>query len=274
MNITQNNKFINQSIKEVELLEQTKSSFQTIEIFNHPFFGKMMMLDGEASIAQNCSFSYFETITHIGLCTKADVKDVLIIGGGNGGIANEVLKHKEVKSIDIVEIDELIPAISKKHFEFSKALEKASIFIQNGYDFIQEKEKNSYDIIIIDTPTLKEKDFDEAFFAQISKILTKDGIMILRSFDYDFEFLQYEQRMKQIRNYFRFVLPAYSKDLLSISGKTSLIYASKKHHPLANLLVQKIDMTEGLEFYNDEIHRASFAISNDLFKRLLRTMKI
>ena len=250
------------------IVEQTKSKYQTITIKQDPFFRKIMLLDDEPSIDEKMSFCYFETMANIALCVKPEVKSVLIIGGGNGGIANEVLRHKEVENIDIVEIDELILSISKKHFSFAKSLKSANLFIQDGFSFSQEAKDKTYDIVLIDVPELKEKKSNKAFFGHISRILKDDGIMLTRSFDMDFELEKYKDKILQIKDFFRFVLPANSKDLIAHYKKTSLIFASKKYHPLADLIVQKIDMLEGLNFYDDEVHKASFAIGKDLFKKL------
>jgi spermidine synthase len=256
------------------VLEQTKSEYQTITIQEDPFFGKIMLLDNEPSIDENMSFYYHETITNIALCVKPEVENVLIIGGGNGGIANEILKHKEVKNIDIVEIDELILSISKKYFSFAKSLEKANLFIEDGFSFVQKSKDKIYDIVLIDVPEFKKNKMDKVFFGHVSRILKNDGIMVARSFDMDFEFEEYKNKISQARDFFRFILPANSKNLIATYKKTSLIFASKKYHPLADLIVQKIDMLDNLNFYDDEIHKASFAIGKDLFKKLLPFIKI
>src|SRR5690554_4098133 len=98
------NYFLNWRIKEVIYKKQTK--YQDLEILDLYEYGKTLVLDGAIQVTEEDEYIYNEMITHIPLSIHSNPKDVLIIGGGDGGALREVLKYKCVKTVDLVEIDE------------------------------------------------------------------------------------------------------------------------------------------------------------------------
>lgn len=279
MQIKESNNVFSKTIEETEALEERESGFQTIGVFENEFFGNIMTLDGIPSIASKRSYRYFETAAQSAVCTHPNATKVLIIGGGNGGVATEVLKHKEIECVDIVEIDSEVIELSKKYFpEIAAAFDetRANLIAKEGYEFVRDAADKSYDIILIDALDAlgNAVSFDKVFFAHANRILNDDGILICRAEDMDMEIEAYINRMETVAEFFRFALPFTAPDLLSVSGKISLIYASKRYHPTADLLLQRIDMVEGLKYYNADRHNGNFAMGTDTFQELLGSMKI
>lgn len=279
MQIKESNNIFSKTLEEAEALEERESGFQTIGVFENEFFGKIMTLDGIPSIASKRSYRYFETAAQSALCTHPTAKKVLIIGGGNGGLSTEVLRHKEIESIDVIEIDSEVTELSKKYFpELTKAFDdcRLTLLPKDGYEFVRDAADKSYDIILIDALDALGNgiSFDKVFFAHANRILSDDGILICRAEDMDFEFDAYKTRVETVAEFFRFALPFNADDLLAVTGKTSLIYASKRYHPTADLLLQRIDMLEGLKYYNADRHNGNFAMGTDMFQELLGSMKI
>ena len=107
---------------EVErVLYEMQTEHQHLVLFEHKYFGKMLMLDGATQITKRDEFIYQEMMSHVPIFAHGNAREVLIIGGGDCGIAEEVLKHKSVKRLTQVEIDASVVEFSKEHFpEFTK----------------------------------------------------------------------------------------------------------------------------------------------------------
>src|SRR5271167_1454281 len=98
-----------------KVLYEMQTEHQHLVLFEHPFFGKMLMLDGATQVTTRDEFVYHEMMTHVPLFAHGNAREVLIVGGGDCGIAEEVLKHKEVKRLTQVEIDASVVEFSKEH---------------------------------------------------------------------------------------------------------------------------------------------------------------
>jgi spermidine synthase len=103
------------------VLYETQTEHQHLVLFEHAFFGKVLMLDGATQVTSKDEFIYHEMMTHVPILAHGHAREVLIIGGGDCGIAEEVLKHASVKRLTQVEIDPSVVEFSKEHFpEFTR----------------------------------------------------------------------------------------------------------------------------------------------------------
>src|SRR5882757_7046481 len=103
------------------VMYEMQTEHQHLILFQHPFFGKMLMLDGATQVTTKDEFIYHEMMTHVPILAHGRAKEVLIVGGGDCGIAEEVLKHRSVRCLTQVEIDASVVEFSKEHFhEFTK----------------------------------------------------------------------------------------------------------------------------------------------------------
>src|ERR1700722_14655771 len=98
------------------LFYELHTEHQHLILFEQRYFGKMLMLDGATQISKRDEFIYQEMMSHVPLFAHGNAQDVLIIGGGDCGIAEEVLKHKTVKRLTQVEIDAKVVEFAKEHF--------------------------------------------------------------------------------------------------------------------------------------------------------------
>ena len=96
------------SIKTDRQIYGAQSDFQRIDIFESAEFGRFLTLDGYMMLTEKDEFIYHEMIAHVPMAVHPNVKDVLIIGGGDGGVIRELAHYPEIESIDLVEIDELV----------------------------------------------------------------------------------------------------------------------------------------------------------------------
>ena len=92
-----------------------QSEFQRIDVFDSPEFGRFLALDGYMMLTEKDEFIYHEMITHVPMAVHPRVKDVLVIGAGDGGVIRELTRYPDVEHIDMVEIDPLVVEVCKKY---------------------------------------------------------------------------------------------------------------------------------------------------------------
>ena len=136
------------------VLYEEHTEHQRLVLFEHKHFGKMLMLDGATQVTAHDEFIYHEMMTHVPILAHGKAKNVLIIGGGDCGIAEEALKHKALKSVVQVEIDESVVEFSKEHFpEFTRPVFRDKRFesvIDDGMKYVAKTDRR-FDVIIVDS---------------------------------------------------------------------------------------------------------------------------
>ena len=162
-----------------------KTPLQFIQLFENEHYGKVLLLDGATQLVEKIEHQYHEPLAHIGLLSFKDKVDrVLILGGGDGGLDREVLKHP-VNTIDHVELDEEVLLFCKEHLPaisggaFSNP--NVHLFFEDGKTYVEKCQK-TYDIIVMDMidpvgPARSLYILD--FFSAVKKCLTKDGVFVL-----------------------------------------------------------------------------------------------
>jgi len=160
---------------------------QHLVLFEHPFFGKMLMLDGATQATSKDEFVYHEMMTHVPIFAHGNPREVLIVGGGDCGIAEEVLKHKSVRRLTQVEIDASVVEFSKEHFpEFTKPVltnKRFDLIIDDGMNYVAKTDRR-FDIIIVDStdPLGPGKVlFSEKFYAACKRCMAKGGLLITQN---------------------------------------------------------------------------------------------
>src|SRR5215475_14373400 len=136
------------------VLYEARTDHQHLVVFEHQHFGKVLMLDGATQVTTRDEFIYHEMMTHVPIFAHGNARDVLIIGGGDCGIAEEVLKHKLVRRVTQVEIDASVVEFSREHFpEFTKPVlsnKRFDVIIGDGMKFVAGT-KQRFDVIIVDS---------------------------------------------------------------------------------------------------------------------------
>jgi spermidine synthase len=170
-----------------KVLYEMQTEHQHLILFEHQFFGKMLMLDGATQISSRDEFIYQEMMSHLPLFAHGNPKEVLIIGGGDCGIAEEVLKHKSVKHLTQVEIDENVVEFAKEHYpEFTKPVfadKRFESVIDDGFKYVGET-KRRFDVIIVDSTDPQGPGailFTKEFYARCKRCLTKGGILVTQN---------------------------------------------------------------------------------------------
>ena len=173
---------------EVErVLYEMQTEHQHLVLFEHKFFGKMLMLDGATQVTTRDEFIYNEMMSHVPILAHGDAKEVLIVGGGDCGIAEEVLKHKSVKRLTQVEIDASVVEFSKEHFpEFTRPVlgdKRFDLVIDDGMNYVAKTDRR-FDVIIVDSTDPQGPGkvlFSRKFYAACRRCMRKGGVMVTQN---------------------------------------------------------------------------------------------
>jgi len=256
----------NQNLLIESVIAKKKSKYQKIEIFNSKKFGKVMALDKVIQITENDHHGYSEMLTHVPIISHGNVKKVLIIGGGDGAIAHELLKYSSIKKIILCEIDEEVIKLSKKYLyniNFgSLDNKKINIVINDAAKFVSKKEyKNYFDLIIVDRPDPigpGKKLFQKIFYKNIKNITNKNGIAVFQNGVPFFQKSELKKTSKHLKNIFQFsgvyltVVPSYA------GGYISLTWASNKTN-MKKIIKNNINVPD-TKYYSQHIHNSSFKL--------------
>lgn len=256
------------SIKVKEHIYSKKSPFQKIDVFDTYEFGKILVIDGFIMITEKDEFIYHEMATHVPMAVNPDIKNVLVIGGGDGGCVRELTKYDTIERIDMVEIDKLVVDACRELFPITSSRltdPRVSLYYEDGIKFVQEKEK-AYDLIIVDSTDPigpGEGLFTSKFYKNCYRSLTKNGILVNQNESpyYEGDAKAMLKAVNKIRNVFpvhkvyQFHMPTYA------SGHWTFGFASKKLNPIEDFDADRWNSL-GIEtkYYNTDIHVGSFAL--------------
>ncbi|GAB6077972.1 polyamine aminopropyltransferase [Hydrogenobaculum acidophilum] len=257
-----------------KILYEGKSKYQEIQVVESHYFGKMLILDGVVQFTEKNEFFYHEMLTHPVMFAHKNPENVLIIGGGDGGILREVLKHKSVKKAVLVDIDKDVVEVSKKFFPTvacSMDDPRAIILNEDGFKYIQDY-KNEFDIIIVDSTDpvgFAHVLTTEEFFKYVFEALKEDGIYVGQSESLHYHLdivVRFQKALKKsfpIVDLYTTVIPVYAGYWWTFS------VGSKVYNPRE--ISRDVDVET--RFYSDEIHKNAFLPPNFYQKVLNGTFK-
>ena len=243
-----------------------KSPFQTVDVVETELLGKMLLNDGLVMVTEKDEFVYHDMICHVPLFTHPNPKKVLVIGGGDGGTAREVLRHKSVEKCVMVEIDEMVVDACKEFIpQTSSALSdpRLELIIGDGIKFVEETTEK-FDVIIVDSTDPigpAEPLFNISFYQNIANCLTDDGIVVSQG-ESPFYHVEMQQKLLGIIDEVFPISTIYNfSNLTYPGGLWSFTFGSKKYHPVKDFDPSRVgDSGLSFEYYNTEIHKGAFAI--------------
>lgn len=252
---------ITAKIKQTLHTEQTE--FQKLDMVETEEFGNMLILDGMVMTTKKDEFVYHEMVAHVPLFTHPNPENVLVVGGGDGGVIREVLKHPSVKKATLVEIDGKVIEYSKKFLpEIAGELEnpRVEVIVGDGFMHIAESD-NEYDVIMVDStepvgPAVNL--FTKGFYAGISKALKEDGLFVAQTDNPWFKADLIRTVQRDVKEIFPIVrlytanVPTYP------SGLWTFTIGSKKYDPLAVEESRFHDIET--KYYTKELHKAAFVL--------------
>ncbi|SDM51993.1 polyamine aminopropyltransferase [Sediminibacillus halophilus] len=244
-------------------LHSEQTDFQKLDILETEEWGNMLVLDGMVMTTQKDEFVYHEMVAHVPLFTHPNPKHVLVVGGGDGGVIREVLKHEQVESATLVEIDGKVIEYSKQYLpEIAGDLDdpRVEVKVADGFMHIAESER-AYDVIMVDStepvgPAVNL--FTRGFYDGIAKALKDDGIFVAQTDNPWFKADLIKQVYHDVQEIFP-VTRLYTANIPTYpSGLWTFTIGSKIHDPL-KVKAERFKEIE-TKYYTKELHYASFAL--------------
>ncbi len=263
--VTEGNSGFAVSIEVGEHLFSQKSAFQQIDIYDTPFCGRLLVLDGVVQLTEFDEFAYQEMLTHTPMFSHPAPRRALVIGGGDGGVLREIARHQCVEEIDICEIDEEVINAARQFIPSTACGfddPRVKIHIADGSVFVKEHH-DFYDVIIVDSTDPAgpgESLFNEKFYYGMKTALRKDGIITSQSESVFLHpkivsrLVSVTKKLFPVYGYFLIMVPTYP------SGNIGACIGSAIHdirHP-----ARKPDavMQAALKYYTADVHRAAFKL--------------
>lgn len=258
------------SLEITKYLHVEDSPFQHIEMMHNETYGNFMTLDGYIQVTERDEFVYHDMIVHPSMATNPAIKNILIIGGGDGGTAREAARYKSVEKIDMVEIDERVVRLCQQYLPtMSCMLEKdprINLFFEDGLAFVKNAKDGAYDLILVDSTDPigpGEGLFTYDFYSNCFRALTPNGILINQHecafFPRDtHEMKRAHEKIRKvfpIAKVYGFNVPTYS------TGYWYFGFASKNLDPIKD---HKPEVWESFglktKYYNSDLHNGCFAL--------------
>ncbi|MCX6090607.1 MAG: polyamine aminopropyltransferase [Atribacterota bacterium] len=243
-----------------ETLFSGKTRFQEIAVLDTWLYGRTLLLDGIVQTTEKDEFMYHEMIVHPALVTVPKPKNVLIVGGGDGGASREILKHP-VDSVTLVDIDEGVIDISRQYFPQLGNWKdsRLSVYVEDAVRYMA-KTRDVFDVIIMDSTDplpsgVAEPLFSRAFFQDASDHLSEDGVLVSQ-IEPPFFHPQRIQKLWQHLDMFPIVKIYWGLVPTYPGGVWTYIIASKKHDP------QKVtkNLPFSTRYYSRAVHEAAFIL--------------
>lgn len=177
-------------------LVKHQSDYQLIEVHQSDHYGKLLVLDGVLQLTEKDADSYNEMMAHLPLFQHPSPKRVLVIGGGDGSVVAEVLKHDSVVQVDHVDLDQQVIDVCRQHFAWGKVWDdpRVNLYIQDGAAFVKNAPSDYYDVIIQDSsdPWTWDDDghvmelpssalYTKEHMQNIHRVLTENGVLNLQA---------------------------------------------------------------------------------------------
>jgi spermidine synthase len=253
-----------------EMLYEVKTDHQHLIIFHNAVFGRVMVLDGVVQTTEKDEFIYHEMLSHVPILAHGRARRVLIIGGGDGGMLREVLRHRQIAHVTQVEIDrqviDLCCTYLPNHSQGAFDDPRVTIVIDDGLNFVRST-RDKYDVIISDSTDPigpGEALFKEDFYTQCRNCLTPGGILVTQN---GVAFMQLEEvkttalRLSRVFDDWHFyvaAVPTYIGGVMTFAWATDNL--SLRHVDINALKERYLASGISTRYYTPEIHLAAFAL--------------
>ena len=252
------------------VLFDTETGQQRLVLVENPIFGRMLSLDGVTQVTERDEFVYHEMLTHVPMLAHGNARRVLIIGGGDGGILREVLRHPNVEQATMVEIDagvvsfsrEWLPTVSDGAFDDPRL----NLVIADGAAFVRDT-TDRFDVVIIDSTDPigpGEVLFTDSFYGHVRRLLNPGGVVVTQN---GVPFLQPDELLGTMRAFralfqvatcYLVTVPTYTGGPMALGFGTddaALLHVSE---PTLAERLAGLDFTPG--YYSPAVHRGAFAL--------------
>lgn len=252
-----------------KVLYKGKSDFQEIIVFENPYFGRVLVLDGVVQLTERDEFIYHEMLTHVVMHAHPNAKVVAVIGGGDGGAVREILKHDSVEKLYFVEIDPEVIEISKRFFPtVSSSIDDPRVKIKcmDGAEFVKNL-KNELDVIVVDSTDIigfAKSLFTVEFFKSVRDALTENGMFVTLSESLIF----HKDLVYEVQNSMKLIFPIvdlYTASIATYAGNWWTFSVGSK--TLSPRQIRK-PVKVKTKLYSEELHQLCF-LPESLYQKLL-----
>lgn len=256
-----------QCIEVTGKLFETQSEFQKIEIYETRKLGKLLLLDGIIQLTSYDEFAYQEMMAHLPCFSFGKPKNVLVIGGGDGGVLRELARHPDIETLDICEIDAEVIAAARKYLpEMACGFDdpRVRINIADGSKFILEHPAG-YDVIIVDStdPGGPGAPLFGADFYRNLKIALRPGGVVATQAESPWLLPDVmKQLMTAAGNNFKYTgyasisVPTYPTGMIGMCVASDAPVVGQPQAEVPE------ELAKVLRYYNSDVHRAAFALPN------------
>jgi spermidine synthase len=258
-----------------ETLFSGESQYQKIEVIDTVGFGRVLVIDNVFMTSEYDEFLYHEMLAHPALTTAPSIERVLVIGGGDGGTVREVLRHPDVRECVMIEIDEMVVNASKEYLPgIGTAWDDPRLDVRfiDGIEYVKKSNDDKYDVILLDGTDPVGPGavlFDESFYEGSKRMLAPRGVMALQSESPLLMMDLFVEIQHKLRNQFSEVHPYLGPVPLYGTGTWSWTWCSNTGEPLRAIPERQEAIVEASKAYNEDLHRAIFALPNYV-KRALK----
>ena len=259
-----------QGLKVDAVLYDSETEHQRLQVFQNPQFGRFLTLDGVVQTTEGDEFIYHEMMAHTPIIAHGNARRVLIIGGGDGGMAREVLRHNAVEHVTMVEIDAGVVEFSKEYLPTLSAGAfddpRLSLVIADGAEFVKTSE-DQFDVIIVDSTDPigpGEVLFTDTFYGRAKRLLNDGGIIVTQN---GVPFMQGEELTNTMRAFralfadatcYLATIPTYAGGPMAFGWGTD---GDARATPLEVLEGRfAASGVTGLRYYTPEVGQAAFAL--------------
>jgi spermidine synthase len=257
-----------------EVLHDVQTPYQRVRILESPKYGKLLTLDDMFMTTENDEFHYHEMIAHPTIFAHGEIKKVLVIGGGDGGTVREVLRHEDVESVTMVEIDGEVIEACKKHLPtIASAFDdkRLEVIVGDGIEYVKNADSDAYDMIIVDGSDPvgpAEGLFSVAFYENCYRSLNENGVLVAQGESPKFNENAFAELHHTIGDLFGkdnahvalFYVPTYPTGMWSF--QIGLKNDSMRLSDIYDHSIEEFVEKHGLRYYNADIHIASLALPN------------
>jgi spermidine synthase len=252
-----------------DVLYRGRSEYQEFAVVTNPFFGRMLVLDGVVQFTERDEFYYHEMLAHVPLHALAAPRRVIVIGGGDGGVVREVLKHPSVEKVFLVDIDPEVGRVSREYFPtVASGLSDPRVVEapMDGARFLSEFEGTA-DAILVDSTDIvgfAKSLFTAEFFGAAGRVLGRTGLFATLSESIHFH-------LPIVREVQRTLLASfagadlYTAPIATYAGNWWCFAVGSNG---ADVRSQARPAVTPTRYYCDEVHRACF-LPKVLYDRLM-----
>ena len=264
-----------QTLRADEVLYDSATDHQRLKVFQNAIFGRVLTLDDVVQTTEGDNFVYHEMLTHVPILAHGAARRVCIVGGGDGGMAREVLRHTSVEHVTMVEIDAGVVEFSKRYLPtLSQGAfddPRLNLVIADGADFMRETE-GGFDVIIVDSTDPigpGEVLFTDTFYGHAKRALTPGGILVTQN---GVPFMQGDELTNTMRAFqalfadatcYLAMIPTYAGGPMAFGWGTD---GDARQVPLETLQDRFAAANLRTDCYTPEVHKGAFALPGYVLK--------